>query len=231
MKKPAIVYIVSFIILVIFNVIAFSVPIPKTPSFWIAYGFTFLAILIQGFVWKYTQDKVNDIKSLYLHIPILKVAYTYFIIQAIGFILVLCYPILEWWISLIGCVLIFGISCICLIAADVTKDIIDENNEEFSEISKIETKVKEKVFFIKSCQAEIEILFNVEKDPTIKEKLNSLKDIIKYSDPMTHESLCDLEDKIKTKIEELKNSNDKSSLIEEISNLIKERNIKTKILK
>ena len=62
MKKKGIVYAVLGIVFVLFNVIAFAVPTEKTATFWIAYGFTAIAFLLQIGIWQFAfkEEVLND---------------------------------------------------------------------------------------------------------------------------------------------------------------------------
>ena len=54
---------------------------------------------------------------------------------------------------------------------------------------------------------------------------------MRFSDPMSNEKLAVLEDKISLAVENLKSSDNKMKIIEELNLLLDERNRKCKILK
>ena len=58
-----------------------------------------------------------------------------------------------------------------------------------------------------------------------------LAEKIRFSDPMSNEQLAVLEDKISLAVENLKSSDDKMKIIEDLNLLLDERNRKCKILK
>lgn len=64
-----------------------------------------------------------------------------------------------------------------------------------------------------------------------KEQLEQLAEKIRFSDPMSNEQLAVLEDKISLAVENLKSSDDKMKIIEDLNLLLDERNRKCKILK
>ena len=119
------------------------------------------------------------------------------------------------------CTAIAAIAAIFMIAADVGR----------TEIERVEQKVKGKVFYIKNLQADIEILASAEKDIKTKEQLEQLAEKMRFSDPMSNEKLAVLEDKISLAVENLKSSDNKMKIIEELNLLLDERNRKCKILK
>ena len=112
-------------------------------------------------------------------------------------------------------------AAIFMIAADVGR----------TEIEKVEQKVQGKVFYIKNIQVDMEILTGEKKDAKTKKALELLAEKIRFSDPMSNEQLAVLEDKISLAVENLKSSDDKMKIIEDLNLLLDERNRKCKILK
>ena len=127
---------------------------------------------------------------------------------------------LPTWSALVICTVIAAMAAIFMIAADVGR----------TEIEKVEQKVQGKVFYIKNLQVDIEILASAEKDTKTKEQLEQLVEKIRFSDPMSNEQLAVLEDKISLAVENLKSSDDKMKIIEDLNLLLDERNRKCKIL-
>lgn len=214
-------YVVLGIVFILFNVIAFAVPTDKTTTFWIAYAFTVVAFALQIGIWN-TAFKADDtLKSKFIGIPIIHVGVVYLVLQLTAFAVFMVFPLIPSWIAVILCVLILGISAICLISADAARD----------EINRVEEKVNQKVFYIRELQVDVDMLAEQEQNPEIKTELKKLAEKIRYSDPMSNEALADIEVKIKEKIVELKTTDHKSKLITELDLLFTERNKKTKILK
>ena len=203
------------------NVIAFAVPTDKTEAFWIAYAFTVISFIVQPFVWKLAFGREKELKSKFLGIPLIHIGLVYLVIQLITFVLFMAFPNIPSWIAVIVNALIVGISLICLISTEVG----------VKEINKVEEKVKQKVFYIKELQIDVEMIAEKETDAEIKRALEYLAEKIRFSDPMSSEQLFDLENKIKAKVEELKISGDKITLSKDVELLLEERNRKCKLLK
>lgn len=220
-KNTPFAHIILGIVFVLMNVIAFAVPTDKTASFWITYTFSAVAFIIQPFVWKIAFGKGKELKSKFLGIPLIHVGLVYLVIQLIAFVLFMAFPNIPSWIAVIVNALIIGVSLICLISTEVgTK-----------EINKVEEKVKQKVFYIKELQIDVEMTAQRETDAETKKALEALAEKIRFSDPMSSEQLFDLENKIKEKVEELKTSGDKITLSKDVELLLEERNRKCKLLK
>lgn len=216
-------YIILGIIFVLFNVIAFSMPTNKASVFWITYAFTIAAFAIQIGIWNLAFRKAQTLKSKFLGLPLIHVGIVYLIIQLIAFGVFLTLPEITNWIPIIVCTAIAGISGICLIATDVGRE----------EVTRVEEKVQRKVSIIKSLQVEVELIAEEQTDAVTKSALNELAEKIKYSDPMSDESLSPIEDEIGVKVAALKAqpTADIISSVQEIEMLLLERNKKSKLLK
>ena len=209
------------IVFVLFNVIAFVVPTDKTATFWMAYAFSVVAFAVQIPLWKLAFGKKDTLKSKFLGIPVIHVGITYLIIQLIAFAAFMIFPILPVWLAIVVCAIILVISALCAIAGQAGTN----------EINRVEEKIKVKRAFIQFLQTDIEMLAESETDAETKSELKKLAEKVRFSDPMSHEMLGELESRITAKVEEMKAETDKKAIIEEIELLLTERNKKCKILK
>ena len=214
-------YLALGIVFVLFNVIAFVIPTDKTATFWTAYVFSVIAFAVQIPLWKIALGKKDTLKSKFLGIPVIHVGITYLIIQLISFAIFMIFPTLPVWLAVIVCAIILAISALCAIAGQAGAD----------EINRVEEKIKVKRAFIQFLQTDIEMLYESETDAETKTALSKLAEKVRFSDPMSHEMLGELETKITAKVEELKTTADKKPIISEIELLLTERNKKCKILK
>lgn len=209
------------IVFVLFNVIAFVIPTEKTTTFWTAYAFSVVAFAVQIPLWKIAFGKKDTLKSKFLGIPVVHVGITYLIIQLIAFAVFMIFPTLPVWLAVVVCVIILAISALCAIAGQAGA----------SEINRVEEKIKVKRAFIQFLQTDIEMLAESESDAETKAALSKLAEKVRFSDPMSHEMLGELESRISAKVEEMKTIADKKALIGEVEILLTERNKKCKILK
>ena len=214
-------YLAIGIVFALFNVIAFVIPTDKTATFWTAYVFSVVAFAVQIPLWKIALGKKDTLKSKFLGIPIIHVGITYLIIQLIAFAVFMIFPTLPVWLAVVVCAIILAISALCAIAGQAGAN----------EISRVEEKIKVKRAFIQFLQTDIEMLVESETDSETKAALSKLAEKVRFSDPMSHEMLGELESRISAKVEEIKTAADKKSLIEEVTTLLTERNKKCKILK
>ena len=222
MKKNSLMsYLALGVVFALFNVIAFVVPTDKTATFWTAYAFSVVAFAAQIPLWRIAFGKKDTLKSKFLGIPVIYVGITYLIIQLIAFAVFMIFPILPVWLAVVVCTTILAISALCAIAGQVGAN----------EINRVEEKIKVKRAFIQFLQTDIEMLAETETDSETKIALKKLAEKVRFSDPMSHEMLGELESRISAKVEEMKTAADKKALIEEVAALLTERNKKCKILK
>ena len=214
-------YVILGILFVLISIIAFAVPTVKTATFWITYVFTAAAFAAQIVIWKTALGKGETLKSKFLGFPVVHIGIVYTVIQVIAFAVFMFVPTLPTWSAIVVCSVIAGISAVCMISADAGRN----------EIERVEAKVQKKVFYIRELQADIELLADNETNADVKKALTQLAEKIRFSDPMSNEQLADLEDKISTKIEELKTNSSQLEIITELNSLLDERNKKCKILK
>lgn len=214
-------YLILGLLFALISVIAFAIPTTKTTTFWIAYAFTAAAFAGQIAIWKIALGKEDTLKSKFLGFPIVHIGIVYLVLQIIAFAVFMFLPTLPSWSAVVICSIILGISAVCMIATDVGSE----------EIKRVEAKVQKKVFYIWELQADVELLAGSEVDADMKTALTQLAEKIRFSDPMSNEQLADLENKISTKIAELKTASSKLEIITELNSLLDERNKKCKILK
>ena len=214
-------YLALGIVFALFNVIAFVIPTDKTATFWTAYAFSIIAFVVQIPLWKIALGKKDTLKSKFLGIPVIHVGITYLIIQLVAFAIFMIFPTLPVWLAVVVCAIILAISTLCAIAGQAGAN----------EINRVEEKIKVKRAFIQFLQIDIEKLYESETDAETKAALKKLAEKVRFSDPMSHEMLGELESRISAKVEEMKTADDKKYLIREIETLLTERNKKCKILK
>ena len=214
-------YLILGILFVLVSVIAFAVPSAKNTAFWISYGFTVLAFAAQIAIWKAAFGRAEFLKSKFLSFPIVHIGIVYLVVQIIDLAVFLFIPTLPIWSAVVACAVIAGVSAVCMIASDVGR----------SEIERVSAKVREKTFYIKQLQVDVELLAGAETDTATKSALTRLAEKIRYSDPMSDGQLADIEDRITVKFAELKSSADKVKIINELNSLLDERNRKCKLLK
>lgn len=182
-------YLILGILFILVSVIAFAVPAAKTAAFWISYGFAVIAFAAQLIIWKAALGRSESLKSKFLGFPVVHIGIVYLIVQVIALAVFLFIPTLPIWSAVVGCAVVAGVSAVCMITSDVGR----------SEIERVSAKVKEKTFYIKQLQADVELLAGAETDTATRLALAQLAEKIRYSDPMSNEQIADIENRIAAK--------------------------------
>ncbi len=225
-KNKGLSLVMVFIILAVYNIIAFLLPISRGGMFWTGYCFTMAALLLTAGVGFYTLGR-EGLKSKVYGIPLLSLSWSYLTAQLIIGLLEMVLPSIPFQYGIILNAVLFGACLAGLIASDIAT----------GEIERIDEKVKEKVSYIKSLQADIESLAGKTADEDAKKTLKDLAQAIRYSDPMSSPRLSEIENEIKMKVNGLSDaaaSCDSPAIVSicgELQQLISERNRKCKTMK
>lgn len=220
------------IALVIFNVIAFITPsavdgVSKyDASFWNGYGFITLAFIGQ-LACAYKAFKADNLQKLFYNVSLISISYTGLIVMLVVGILCMAIPQVPYWIGVIACVLVLGFTAIAVIKANAAIEIVE----------KIDEKIKEQTFFIKSLTVDADGIVALAKTTEMKACAKSVYEAIRYSDPMANAALANVEAQIATKFEDFSKAvnEDNITVAKDIANelllLIHNRNQKCKLLK
>ena len=220
------------IALVIFNVIAFITPstvdgVSKyDASFWIGYGFITLAFIGQ-LACAYKAFKADNLQKLFYNVSLISISYIGLIVMLVVGILCMAIPQVPYWIGVIACVLVLGFTAIAVIKTKAAIEIVE----------KIDEKIKEQTFFIKSLTVDADGIVALAKTAEMKACAKSVYEAIRYSDPMANSALANVEAQIATKFEDFSKAVNENNITvaKDIANelllLIHNRNQKCKLLK
>ena len=196
------------ILLVLFNVIAFTFVLAGVGSFnmsfFLVYFYTLVAFLVQLVVMYYGTKNITK-EKLFYNMSYIELSYTMLIIMLLFSSVYLFFT--KWFILLISCI-ILAIYTIKIIKAYTAVDIV----------SNIDNKVKEKTSFIKNITIDIETLVKNNKEIT---ELKELYELVRYSNPVSNENVLNIEQEIKLNIDKLEELIENKKDIKEISNNIK----------
>lgn len=232
MKKNFKIYtIVWVILLAAFNIICFVSPSELAGmskfegSFWVGYIFIILAFVGQ-LVCAYFAFKAENLQKLFYNLPLITVSYTGLILTIIFGSLCMAIPNLPNWIGTIICLLILIFIAIAVIKAKAAGDVVFD----------IDKKVKTQTSFITMTTVNAQNIMNRAKNNTVRAKCKKVYEALRYSDPISSDTLSAENAKITVKMDELAAAVDKDTenaaiIAEEILTLVKERNNKCKIFK
>ena len=208
------------ILLAVFSVIAFVIPFPKNPVFWIAYACGVFAILFQLYIFRSSFGKA-DARSRFYGFPIARLGIYYLVIQlAVSVIEIALSKFLPTWTVIVINVLILAAALIGCITAETMRE----------EIAAQDTRLKKNVSNMRELQSLTAALSNQTSDAELKKSLQKLADEFRYSDPLTSEKTKELEMDMRSQIGDLQQAitdgdiNGTKSLCEKLQDCLRERN-------
>ena len=211
----------------VFNALVFILVKDKSPVFWVGYGFAMAAFAFQLITAYAICGRKPSLKSVVIGIPLVWMSWLYLIIQLIlSTILILIggeRTTLPWVLE----ILLTAAFLVTLLASAMAKVHIDKEDDS----------VAAKRFYLGSLQTDVQTLADSAQSAALRLALKNLSQTIRYSDPMSHESLASLENQIERMVYELSEqvrANDEAAAQETIIRIERsfaDRNRKCKMLK
>lgn len=227
MKKNFKYYIITWLISVaVFNIISFIAPIIRVGLFWVGYAMITVMFIIQ-LACSLMLFKQNNKEKIFLNIPIITISYAALVVSVIVGLVFMAITGVSFWLAIIIASLVTGFYLIAIISVKTATGSIENTNE----------KVNLQTLFVKSLNVEAQTLAQKAYNDDIRLITDRVCEAVRYSDPVSNESLADCESKITLKFKEFEKSvvEHNTELAEKISNelisLINERNQKCKLMK
>lgn len=217
--------------LVIYNVISFAIPFKHTSTFWGAYIFGMVAIILQIGIIILAANGAETLRKKVYAFPVFRMGLIYLAVQlGVSLVFTMLANFIEnfpGWIIYVVSVIVLGVFVILVLLTDTAKD----------EIIKLEEEEERQTIQIKTFRINIDSLMRRVDDKDLLKVLEKLSDTAKYSDPVSCEELYDIENEITDKIGqlgELIKANDveqAEALAEETIDLFDDRNAQCKAFK
>lgn len=180
-------WVVLGVVLVVYNVLAFALPFPKTAVFAVSYLFTMIAILAQIYVIRTAFYRGEGVKSKFYGFPIAKLGVIYLAVQLIaGLVFMALGLIVPVWLPLALYVVLLGIAAAGFVAADAARD----------EVVRQEVKLEKDVSRMREFQAKGRALVTLNQVPEAARPLEKLAENLRFSDPVSSEALTEIEDQL-----------------------------------
>ena len=231
MKKSFKLYLIAWAVLfILFNLLTFVVPsIPEnekyTPSFWI--GYTFITVTFVGqLICASTVFNSKSADKAFYNISLVRINLSATIISFIVGAVFMVLSFLPYWIGIIVCAIILSLNIVSMIKAEAAIDLV----------AKTDKKIKADTFFIRSLAVDAQSLAERAETEEIKNICRKVYETVRYSDPMSSDALSSVESQITVKFNELSDAvsvggGNISELANELIVLVKDRNMKCKLLK
>lgn len=216
-------FLAAAIILVLYNLVVFLLPFDRDTIFYIAYGFTLAAFVI-ACVAVYNAFKKPAVKSKFYGFPVARIALIYLAVQLVlGLVFMIIGENVEAWIPVLLFAIVTGVSLLGFIAAEINTDMIEQQDSKLKNVAVVMRGIQSRVMQL-TAQCD---------EPTLKK----LAEEIRYSDPVSHESIADAEADLSATVDQLQQAvadNDMESvatLSRQALNLLAERNRLCKLSK
>ena len=185
MKKKSIRWwIVLGVLFVIYSTISFALPFRKNAVFVVSFLFTIMAIGIQIFVIRSAFYHGETVKSSFYGFPIARVGARYLVAQIIlSLIFMALATVVPMWLPLVIYTVMFGAAVIGLVSTDAARD----------EIVQQDVKLVKNVSVMRGLQATVSTLPVHCEDDVLRKALLHLSESFRYSDPVSGESLMEVE--------------------------------------
>lgn len=180
----------ALIVFALFNIVVFLAPLSHTIVFWLGYFFALFALIVMALtISLYFGKSVKEDK--FLNLPAIKVAWAYLVLQtAISVWEMTAFPLSYLPALIINAVLgaIFSVLILTLYGAA-------------GKIDKAEQFTAEKVIFIKQLKLQLDSMET--EDAELSKQLKALAEDVRFSDPMSHSMLAEVESALQETVDEL----------------------------
>ena len=227
LKNYSLAAIIYLSIFAIYNLIIFLVFRNLNNVFWISYGFM-TAALIANVAIILIASKNSDVEAAFFGIPLMSFSVFHVIAEFFASIVLMIARFhvsvqLSVTIQLILFLILVIFGAVAIFSRDTVQEISDN--------------VKTNTANIKSLAIDVQLLEDDCIDSELKEQLHKVREAIHYSDPMTNDTVAQIDEMIKGMVSELKylcqenNKNDALQVCAKLLSYIKERNSKLLISK
>ncbi len=200
------------------------------PCFWTSYAMMILAFIVVGAALLITTLMKAEPKDAFLRLPIFYHTIIYFVLEliaSIAFMIIDVFAPYLWFVGVPVQLIMLAVFVAIIISSFFVK----------SHIQNLDNQVKDKTNFIRLLKVDVDMIAENATDEEVRSAFVGLSEQVRYSDPMSHESLFELEKQIleclsfaKRCVEQGKNDAALKNC-EIASRLLFERNEKTKVLK
>ncbi len=215
---------ISYSIVLVIHILAFLIiPFDKNAADWTAFAFTNISVICSFLIFGYAFRADDSLISKVYGYPIFRLGIIYMVVQFIISIIIYvvgAFVVVPCWIAVLGSIILLGVASIGVIAADNTRDAIENIDRTTSEAT------------VKMTSFKIDIAGIVDRcsDTIVKKELEKLNEDFKYSDPVSSPATVNIESVITKELDILKimlvskTQNEILDKITEIKNILTERN-------
>lgn len=179
---------------IVYSVIVFAVPFKKNAPFFTAYIFTVIAFAAQLYVFKLSFEYGENAKSKFYGFPIARIGIIYLAAQIVAsLILMAISQIVYTWIVIVVCVVICALGVAGIIAADVVRDEIENQDK----------KLKKDVSSMRNIQSIAVSICGLCKESPAEKETEKLSESLRFSDPVSSADLKEIESELLSEVQQI----------------------------
>ena len=221
-------YLIDSIVYVVIVLISFLLTSSfHTKLYWFSQGFMLFAFILQiTAVTVYYADHTGKGEYYVFNLPFLYSSVCYLIIQGIAGLLFSIFSTVNFKIAVVIQLLIFLVYIIPVLISLMGARHLNERSE---------IKSAQPISFIKRAAAQLGTIEALAENRDIKSDVHKIYEQFKMSNPLTNDSLIDVESKIDEQLaalkEQINNSAEAEKILKHLKELVTERNNLCKIIK
>lgn len=195
MKKDAIRWIITLgVLLILYILTVFLIPFAKTAVFWLSFAVTLIAFVVLTISLYIAFVKSPDAKSKFYGFPIARIGAFYGLIQlVVGLLFMALGKWLPVWLAALVYAFLLGTAVLGLISTDAVAEQIQVQD----------TKLKKSVTLMRGLQSKLNQMAFQCGNPDAATTVRKLAEELRYSDPVSNDSLADIERDLSAVVDEL----------------------------
>ncbi len=194
-----------------------------TGLFWVCYAF--ITIAFAGHLLSVRRAfQAADLKRLFYNMPLITLSVRGLAVMLIFGAAAMIVPGIPTWVGAIVCVLVLAF----------TASVVSKADWAAEEVEKIDVKIENKTNYIRELTTEAQGLISLSNDDRIKAACKKVYEAVRFSDPMSDDSLKLIEAQMTVKMDELSKAVSQGdpvlaeSIAKECLQLVEERNRRCK---
>jgi len=183
------------IVLVLYVLIVFLIPFVRLGTFWVSFVFTLIAFGVVGLSFYIAFFKKPDARSRFYGFPLARIAAVYGLFQLVAGLVFMALGLwIPVWAAGSVSAVALAAAALGLIGADAVVD----------EIQTMDAALKKDVALIRSLQSKVSHMASLCQDPETAAAVKALAEELRFSDPVSSESLEAAEAELSLAVEELR---------------------------
>ena len=185
------------VIFIVYMLVALLPPFLKNGTYWVSFVFSLIGFAVAGgAIWSAFLRK-GDAKSRFYGFPIAKLAVIYFAVQlGFGLVMMVLAPWAPIWLAAVVQAVLLATALLGLISAEAVVDEIHAQDQ----------KLKSAVSVMRSLQSKANMLVAQCSDPGTAKVLTKFAEELRYSDPVSSESLAYIEQDLMAAVDQLQSA-------------------------